>query len=91
LKLNPFKIYHSSKCHKNTLKSNKYKTKHIKKHPITHEQNENTDVQHEKKKKWATFIYIGKETNRITTLFKETPIETAFGTRNTIQNIIKPY
>jgi hypothetical protein len=32
----------------------------------------------------------GKETKKITKLFKETQIGIAFRTRNTIQNIVKP-
>jgi hypothetical protein len=58
------------------------------KYPTTYEQNKNTNPQY-RKKTWAT--YTGKETKRITKLFKETPIKVGFRTQNTIQNIIKPY
>jgi hypothetical protein len=52
--------------------------------------NTNTDPQHQKPK-WATFTYIGKETRKITKLFKDTKIEIAFRTRNTIQNIVRQH
>jgi hypothetical protein len=40
-------------------------------------------------KKWTTFTYTGKETRYITKLFKETEINIAFKTNNTIKRIIK--
>jgi hypothetical protein len=40
-------------------------------------------------KKWATFTYTGKETRYITKLFKETEINIAFRTNNTIKRILK--
>jgi hypothetical protein len=36
--------------------------------------------------KWATFMYIGRETRRITKIFKTTNLKIAFKTTNTIQN-----
>jgi ribosomal protein S25 len=42
------------------------------------------------KKKWATFTYTGKETRAITRLFKNTDIQIAYRTKNTIQNHLKP-
>jgi hypothetical protein len=38
--------------------------------------------------KWATFTYIGKETNFITNLFKKTNIKIAFRTNNSIQTLL---
>ena len=54
--------------------------------PITLEhkkkkQNHNTQTQ---KRKWARFIYIGKETRFITKLFKDTNVTVTFTTNNTI-------
>jgi hypothetical protein len=40
--------------------------------------------------KWATFTYVGKETHFITNIFKQTNIQIAFRTKNTIQNLLKP-
>jgi hypothetical protein len=37
------------------------------------------------------FHYSGKETGKITKLFKETQMEVALQTRNTIQDIVKPH
>jgi hypothetical protein len=34
---------------------------------------------------------VGKEIKRITKLFEEAPIKTAFKAQNTMQNIIKPH
>jgi hypothetical protein len=51
--------------------------------------NKNADPQHQKTK-WATFTYSGKA-KKITKLFKETQINVAFRTRNTIQYIVKPH
>jgi hypothetical protein len=53
-------------------------------------QNTNTDPQHQKPK-WATFTYSGKETRKITKLFKNTKIKIAFRIRNTIQNIVRQH
>jgi hypothetical protein len=73
---------------KNTLHNNKYNinidTKQHKKHNTI-----NNDPQH-KKSKWAIFTYSGKETRKITNLFRDTEIKIAFRTRNTVQNTIKP-
>jgi hypothetical protein len=73
---------------KNTLHNNKYNinldTEQHKKHNTI----KNTDPQHQKIK-CATFTYSGKETRKITKLFKDTEIKMAFRTRNTIQNIVK--
>jgi hypothetical protein len=62
------------------------------KHPAPQRQKRNTkpDPQHQKPE-WATFTYIGKETRKISKLFKDTKIKIAFRTRNTIQNIIKQH
>jgi hypothetical protein len=62
---------------KNTLRNNKYNTNQIKKHCSSHEQNTNTDLQHQKTK-WTTFTYNGKETRKIEKLFKETQIKIAY-------------
>jgi hypothetical protein len=75
----------------NILGNNKYYNYIInKKHPTIQKQNENRDTQ-QQKKKWATFTYYGKETRKITRLFKDTHIKIAFKTKNTIQNILKPH
>jgi hypothetical protein len=50
----------------------------------TQKHKENTDTRHLKKKKWAIFTYNGKETRKITELFKYAYTKTAFQTR-------KPY
>jgi hypothetical protein len=60
------------------------------KHPAPQRQirNTNTDPQHQK---WATFTYIGKETRKITKLFKDTKLKIAFRTRNTIQKLVRQH
>jgi hypothetical protein len=58
-------------------------------HPNQHKHNKSTDPQHHKNKQ-ATFTFSGKETKKITKLYK-TQIKVAFRTRNTTQNIIKPH
>jgi hypothetical protein len=50
------------------------------KHPKEHEQNINTDPQHQETK-WATCTYSGKETRKIIKLFKETQIKISFRTQ----------
>jgi hypothetical protein len=69
---------------------------------LNNEYNKNLSTRHSKstqgqqkyrqhhKTKWAIFTYSGKETKKITKLFKETHIGIAFGTRNTIQKLVKP-
>jgi hypothetical protein len=42
------------------------------------------------KQKWATFIYIGKETTYTTKIFKHTDIKIAYRTNNTIQGNLTP-
>jgi hypothetical protein len=49
---------------KSTLHSNKYNINQIKEHYSSHEQNTNTDPQHQKTK-WATFTYSGKKQGRL--------------------------
>jgi hypothetical protein len=48
----------------------------------------NADLQHQKTK-WVTFTYNGKE-EKLQKFFR-TQIKAAFRTRNTIQNILKPW
>jgi hypothetical protein len=40
--------------------------------------------------KWATFSYIGKETNSITKLFTNSDVKIAYTTKNTIQKLLTP-
>jgi hypothetical protein len=42
------------------------------------------------KTKWVTFTYSGKETRKMTMLFRDTELKVAFCTPNTIQNIFRP-
>jgi hypothetical protein len=51
--------------------------------------NQETDTDAKRKTIWATFIYSGKQVRKITKLFKNTKIKTAFRTQNTIQNILQ--
>jgi hypothetical protein len=62
------------------------------KHPAPRKQKQNTNThpQHHKLK-WATFTYSGKETRKMTKLFKDTKIKITFRTRDTIQNIVKQH
>jgi hypothetical protein len=39
--------------------------------------------------KWATFTYCGKDVRQISKLFKDTQLEIAFLTKNTVNNILK--
>jgi hypothetical protein len=59
-----------------------------KKQPASQKQNVDIDPEH-RKTKWATFTYSGKETRKITKLFKDTQIKIVLKTRNVIQNILK--
>jgi hypothetical protein len=43
-----------------------------------------------KKTKWATFMYSGKD-GKITKLFRDTQMKMAFRKQNTIQNIEIPF
>jgi hypothetical protein len=47
-----------------------------------------TDPQNQKIK-WVTFTYYGKETRKITKLFRDTKLKVAYRTRNTILNILR--
>jgi hypothetical protein len=47
-----------------------------------------TDPQNQKIK-WITFTYYGKETRKVTKLFRDTKLKVAYCTRNTISNILK--
>jgi hypothetical protein len=55
-----------------------------------HNNKYNTDPQHQKPE-WATFTYSGKETRKITKLFKDTKIKIAFRTGNTKQYIVRQH
>jgi hypothetical protein len=46
-------------------------------------------ISQHRKTKWVTFTYSGKETRKITNLFKETQIKIANRTKNTIINTVK--
>ena len=61
-----------------------FKATHPKKRTLTQTQDNATP----QKQKWATFTYIGKETTRITNLFKHTNIKIAFRTNKTIQKLL---
>jgi hypothetical protein len=61
---------------------------------LTHPHNKKKQKQtqqttHQEKKKWTTFTYVGKETRAITKLFKNTHINIAYRTNNTIQRHLK--
>jgi hypothetical protein len=73
----------------NILRNNKYDNKTLN---TTHHkpQKDNANIQ-QLKEKWATFTYHGKQTRKLTQLFRDTYIKIAFKTKNTIQNILKPY
>jgi CTP:phosphocholine cytidylyltransferase-like protein len=58
------------------------------KHPAPRIQSTGIDSQHGKTK-WATSTYRGKETRKITKLFKDTHVKTSFRKQNTAQNITK--
>jgi hypothetical protein len=75
----------------NILRNNKYDNKTLNTaHQKPQKQKENTDIQ-QLKGKWATFTCHGKQTRKLTHLFKYTHIKIAFKTKNTIQNIFKLY
>jgi len=68
---------------KQTLANNKYDPNHdIPEHKQKRKQNFNIHTQ--KKKKWARFMYVRKETRYITKVFKDTNVAVAFTTNNTI-------
>jgi hypothetical protein len=80
---------------RNTIKcilhNNEYDTKLMDKLSTQKKQKQNlhTDTQN-RKTKWATFTYNGRETRKITKLFRDTTLKIAFRTKNTIHNILKP-
>jgi polynucleotide 5'-kinase involved in rRNA processing len=57
---------------KYTVQNNKYNINEVTKHPNPRERNVNS--QH-RETKWATFTHNGKETRKITKLFKETQLK----------------
>jgi hypothetical protein len=74
----------------NILRNNKHVNKTLNTaHQKPRKQKENTDI-HKLKEEWATFTYHGKQTRKLTQLFKDTH-NFFFKTKNTIQNILKPY
>jgi uncharacterized protein YajQ (UPF0234 family) len=60
-----------------TLHNNEYNKNLSTRHPNQRKHNKNKDRQHQKTK-WVIFTYSGKETKKITKLFKETQIKIAF-------------
>jgi hypothetical protein len=76
---------------KNTIKyilhNNEYNT-NITQKKLKQKQNPHTDKQNQKPK-WVTFRYNGKETRKITKLFRDTKLKIAYRTKNTVQNILK--
>jgi hypothetical protein len=74
----------------NILRSNKYDNKTLNKTHNKPRKQKNANIQ-QLKYKWATFTCQGKQRRKLTQLFKDTHIKIAFKTKNTIQNILKPY
>jgi hypothetical protein len=72
---------------KSILHNNEYDT-NLMKRP-TQKINQETDTDTKRKTIWATFTYSGKQIRKITKVFKNTKIKTAFRTQNTIQNILQ--
>jgi hypothetical protein len=72
---------------KNILHNNEYVTSLIEK-PINQSKQRtdtHTDPQNQKIK-WVTFTYYGKETRKITKIFRDTELKVAYRTRNTVSN-----
>jgi hypothetical protein len=59
---------------KDTLHNDEYNINLVMRHPNQHKRNKTTDPQHQKTK-WVTSTNSGKETKKITKLFKERQIK----------------
>jgi hypothetical protein len=59
----------------------------LRKHCHNHEKI--THEEHKQKAKWPTFTYCGKEVRQITKIFKDTQLNIAFRTQNTVENILR--
>jgi general stress protein 26 len=57
---------------------------------LPYEKKKNTDIDSQHREtKWTIFTYSGKETRKMTKLFKDMQIKIAFRMQNTIQNVVK--
>jgi hypothetical protein len=75
---------------KNILHNNEYDTSLIEKPLNQGKQRKDTHTDPRNQKiKWVTFTYYGKETRKITKLFRDTKLKVAYHTRNTILNILR--
>jgi len=89
-KLNTYQL-HNEEYHQeeniihNILYNNSFPIHPQKPHNLKQNRKQNSPTL---KHKWATFIYIGKETTYITNIFKHSDIRIAYRTNNTIQNFL---
>jgi hypothetical protein len=75
---------------KTILQNNQYKLKHILTTPKKDNKNKNLQGNKNDNKKWSTFTYVGCKTKTFTKLFKDTNINIAYKTQNTIEHISRP-
>jgi hypothetical protein len=75
---------------KNILYNNEYDTSLIEKPTNQGKQRTDTHTDPQNQKiKWVTFTYYGKETRKITNIFRDTKLKVAYRRRNTISNILR--
>jgi hypothetical protein len=70
------------------LQRNEYNRNLIGKAP-SQSRKHNTHEEPKQKAKWVTFTYCGKEVRQITKIFKDTQLNLAFRTQNTVENILR--
>jgi hypothetical protein len=75
---------------KNILENNKYNTNIITTLSTKKNKQKILGNPEKQKIKWATFSYIGKETRKITKIFRNTNLKVAFRTKNNLQSVLKP-
>jgi hypothetical protein len=73
---------------KNTLQRNEYNANLIEK-ATSQSRKHNTHEERKQKAKWATFTYCSKDVRQITKIFKDTQLNIAFRTQNTIENLLR--
>ena len=85
--LNNEAIDEESKTIKKIMENNKYPSQSYTYRPNNNSNKIPTQMQ-SKEQKWVNFTYIGKETNIITRIFKNTNVKISYRTNNNTQNLL---
>jgi len=86
--LNPLALQIANTTIHHTLQNNGYSTTLLKPPSTTRPTSTKQSTNHKTDKKWARYTYVGPETRCITNLFRNSTLNIAFSTHNTLQKLL---